>query len=165
MSLYINPTSYYEFWAHGGSGLNWTFNDIVDQIFINYLSWGDSDGAGSNLGTGGVPWFVNSTSGYIGLQNLVVGGPVVIGGTLSIDVGTVTPALGIYAGAVGHNVSVVHIAFSDNFHLSEGPTTANVRLDGAASLNTANAMTLGDIYINGLNISVVDGSWVDIWAH
>jgi len=166
IAVYINPYSFVDIYTAAGVGVNFTFGIIIDQFTMTYMSWGDTDGAGTNVGVGGVTWFANSTAGYVGLQNLVVGGPIAIGGTVRIDVGTVAPALGIYAGAVGHAVSVVHISFADNFHLNvAGPITANVRLDSVAALNSANAGTLGDIYISGFGLSIVNGSWVDIWAH
>jgi hypothetical protein len=40
-----------------------------------------------------------------------------------------------------------------------------VKLDSFASLNSPDAGTLGNIYISGLGIDILNRSWVDIWAH
>lgn len=162
MGIYINPASYVDIYTASGVGVNFTMNVIVDQFSMTYMSWGDTDGAGTNVGAGGVPWFVNSGAGYIGLQNLIVGGPISITGTVRIDIGTVTT--GVYA--AHEPTTVVHISFADNFSFNvTGPITANVRLDSAAALNSAGAHTLGDIYISSFGVSIANGSWVDIWAH
>ena len=162
MGIYINPASYVDIYAASDVvGVNFTMNVIVDQFSMTYMSWGDTDGAVSNVGSGGVPWFVNSTAGYIGLDNLVVGGPISISGSVRIDVGTVNT--GVYA---AHGpTTVVHMVFGDNFTFNvTGPITANVRLGPNASLQIG-AHELGNIYISSLNVAVADGSWVDIWAH
>jgi len=141
----------------------------VDQFSMTYMSWGDTDGAGNNVSAGGVSWYENSTTGYIGLDNLVVGGPISITGTVRIDIGTATT--GVYAAAAAAHGSttqttVVHISFADNFSFNvTGPITANVMLDSAADLNSAGAHTLGNIYISSFGVSIANGSWVDIWAH
>ncbi|HPX51565.1 MAG TPA: hypothetical protein PLR49_14140, partial [Deltaproteobacteria bacterium] len=92
-----------------------------------------------------------------------------------------------YAGIYSHGIvgtdagaapaSVVHIQFgsdvysdptlgaADLFSVLVGPITANVKLDGVASLDSADAGTLGDIYISGFGLDIYGGSWVDIWAH
>ncbi len=164
MAIYINPSSYVDIYTASGVGVNLTMNVIVDQFSMSYMSWGDTDGAGTNVGAGGVPWFVNTTAGYVGLANLVVGGPISITGTVRIDVGSVTT--GVYAAAAHGPVSVVHISFADNFSFNvTGPITADVKLDSAYALNSANAGTLGDIYISSFGVSIANGSWVDIWAH
>jgi len=171
MALYISPFSYVDIYTAAGVGVNMNFNVIVDQFSMSYISWGDTDGAG-NAGIGVQIWMspLATSAGYIGLENLVVGGPITITGTVRIDVNT--SYAGIYAhGVVGTDpgaapISVVHIGFSDNFNINVfGPITANVKLDGAAALNSANAKTLGDIYITGFNLDIINGSWVDIWAH
>ena len=163
MRMWINPTSYVDIYTASGVGVNMTFNVVLDEFLIGFVSWGDSDGAGSNIGTGGVPWFVNSTGGYVGLNQLLVGGPIELAGTVRIDVGTVST--GVYA-AHGQT-TVCHINFSDNFHVSiAGPITAYVRLHSARSLPQIGGLsTLGNIYISGFNLSIADNSWVDIWAH
>ena len=170
MAIYISPASYVDIYTASGVGVNMTFNVIVDQFTMSYISWGDTDGC-INTGIGSQIWMAPSASsaGYVGLANLVVGGPISITGTVRIDV--TTTAAGIYAhgtpGAPGYQpTSVVHIGFSDNFNVNvAGPITADVKLDAAAALDSANAKTLGDIYITGFDLDIINGSWVDIWAH
>jgi hypothetical protein len=180
MGIYINPTSYVDIFAHQGTtglatGVSMDMNIVVDRFNMTYVSWGDPDGlAGGNPGVaggiGGGYWIApgtTNTAGYIGLENLVVGGPIMISGTVAIDV--VTSALGVYAAhpvAGGTTVTVCHISFPRLFTVMvTGPITANVKLDSAGALNSASAGTLGDIYISGFNLGIVGGSWVDIWAH
>jgi len=162
MAVYISPASYVDIYTASGVGVNIFMHVIIDQFTMSYMSWGDSDGAGTNMGAGGVPWFVNSTGGYVGLQDLVIGGPISIDGSMRIDVGTV--GTGVYA---AHGaVTVVHISFNDNFTVAvTGPITANVRLGSAADLNSGTFGTLGDIYISGITMQIANGSWVDISAH
>ncbi len=171
MAAYFNPASYIDLYNPRigvTSAVYVTMNVIVDQFDLSYLSWGDSDGLpGGNTGTGGVVWMAPgtlSTAGYLGLQNLTIGGPVTLTGTVSFDV--TTSRGGVYASAGGGQVTVFHIIFQRlttlNFH---GPITANVRLDSVAALNSANAGTLGNIYLSGVNLDVRAGSWIDIWAH
>jgi len=161
MEIYLSPFSYVDIYTAAGVGVNLTFNIIVDEFKMDYMSWGDTDGK-QNLGIGTCLWMVDATAGYVGLDNLVVGGPITITGTVRIDVNTT--ALGVYS-AHG-TVAVVHIGFSDNFAIAvAGPITADVKLDSAAALNSANAKTLGDIYLSGFSLGIVNGSWVDIWAH
>ncbi len=164
MNLYVNPTSYVDIYnAKPGSAraVFFTFNLVFDRFDMDYLSWGDSDGAGTNVGSGGVPWYVNSTTGYIGLDNLVVGAPIKVTGTVIIDVGTAST--GVYA---AHGpTTVVHIIFQRPFTVSVGTITADVRLDSTAGFTGANAHTMGDIYLAGFGMTVQQGSWVDIWAH
>jgi hypothetical protein len=176
MDIYINPSSYIDIYAHAGSGVNFDLNIVIDQFSMSYISWGDTDGlpTGNPGNTGGVGnWIGASTSaGYIGLQNLVVGGPVTIAGTLAIDVVSQAANAGVYSGLglapiLGQGATtVVHISFPQDFVIDvTGPITANVRLDSAAALNSVNAGTLGDIYLSHFNLDIWAGSWVDIWAH
>lgn len=171
MALYISPLSYVDIYTAAGVGVNMNFNVIVDQFSMSYISWGDADGVG-NAGIGTQIWMspLATSAGYVGLANLVVGGPITITGTVRIDVNT--SYAGVYAhGIVGTDagaapVSVVHIGFSDNFNINvAGPITADVKLDGTAALSSANAGTLGNIYMTGFNLDIINGSWVDIWAH
>jgi hypothetical protein len=164
MEIYLSPFSYVDIYTAAGVGVNLTMNIIVDEFKMDYMSWGDTDGK-NNVGIGVCMWMVDAAAGYIGLDNLAVGGPITITGTVRIDVNTST--IGIYAhGAPGTPISVVHIGFSDNFTVYvTGPITADVKLDGVAALNSANAKTLGDIYLSGFSLNIVNGSWVDIWAH
>jgi hypothetical protein len=174
IGIFINPKSYVDIYSHDASGVSMTMNVIVDQFNMTYLSWGDSDGlAGGNTGTGGVTWISTAanSSGYIGLANLSVGGPITVSGTVAIDV--VTSAAGAYAhGAPGTPTTICHISFPGGFNVNvTGPITAQVKLDNVAALTSGNAGTLGDIYISGFNLSIINNvdngapSWVDIWAH
>jgi hypothetical protein len=144
-------------------------NVEIDQFTMTYVSWGDYDGQANE---GIVPWMATGaqSAGYVGLADLVIGGPITVVGEVAIDV--TTTYAGIYShGIVGTDpgaapVSVVHIAFPDLFEVDvAGPITANVKLDGAAALDGAASGTLGDIYITGLGLDIYAGSWVDIWAH
>jgi hypothetical protein len=165
MVLYINPTSYVDIYnSKPGvtSAIFITLNIVADQFIMDYLSWGDTDGAADN--TNVVDWYTGATAGYVGLDNLVVGGPITIKGTMVIDVGTA--ATGIYATQAHGRVTLVHIGFPQLFQLNiAGPITADVKLDSVAALDSANAGTLGNIYLAGFGLSITPGSWVDIWAH
>jgi hypothetical protein len=176
MDIYINPSSYIDIYAHSGCGVNFDLNIVIDQFTMTYMSWGDTDGLpGGNPGNaGGVGnWIAPSTSaGYIGLSNLSVGGPITITGTVAIDIVSIAAGNGTYAGQgiapiLGQGAcTVVHISFPTNFTVSvTGPITATVKLDSAAALNSANAGTLGDIYLSGFGLTIAQNSWVDIWAH
>ena len=174
IGIYIDPKSYVDIFADGTCGVNIAMNIEIDQFTLSYVSWGDTDGV-VNGGIGAMPWMsaAGNTGGYVGLANLSIGGPITISGQLAIDVATT--AAGIYA-AHG-TTSVVHIQFgssvysdptagaADLFQVRVGPITAEVKLDGVAALDGANAGTLGDIYISGFGLDIYGGSWVDIWAH
>jgi len=174
MNVYINPESFVDIYnSRPGSrrGITMTMNITLDRLDMDYLSWGDTDGC-ANTGIGSQIWMspLATSAGYIGLSNLVIGGPITIAGTVLIDINT--SYAGIYAhGTVGTTpgaapVSVVHIGFPSAFNITvNGPITAEVKLDGIAGLNSANAGTLGDIYMSGLGMTINPGSWVDIWAH
>jgi hypothetical protein len=155
-------------------------NIEIDQFNIDYVSWGDTDGV-VNGGIVAMPWMAAASAGYVGLANLQIGGPITVAGQLAIDVNTAYAGIyshgivGIGAGAAP--VSVVHIQFgssvysdptagaADLFQVRVGPITAEVKLDGVAALDGANAGTLGDIYISSFGLDIYGGSWVDIWAH
>jgi len=172
MSLYFSPKSYIDIYAHAGCGVNFDFNVIVDEFNLTYVSWGDTDGLAGVAHTGTVTWIdATGTAGYVGLQNLTVGGPITIAGSVAIDVVSVATNGGVYGGSglapFLHQTAttVVHISFPSNFSINvTGPIRANVNLAADRTLTTT-AHTLGDIYISGLNITVAQGSWVDIWAH
>ncbi len=183
MTVYISPSSYIDITtptvASGqGQGVKMVFNITLDEITLGYVSWGDSDGLPlgstgySESPTGTTPtviWMAAgaSSAGYIGLEDVNFG-IVKINGAVTINV--VTSSAGIYAhGAPGTPVTVCHMNFGGPlgyFNVDvAGPITANVKLDGNAALNGANAGTLGDIYITGFGLDIAAGSWVDIWAH
>lgn len=174
ISIYINPDSYIDIYAHSGCGVNFEFDIIVDEFEMSYMSWGDTDGLplGNPMNITG-NWIAPAgAAGYVGLQNLVVGGPITVAGTVAIDVVSQAAGVGTYSGLglapiLGQGAcTIVHISFPTNFNVNvTGPITANVRLDSVAALNSANAGTLGDIYISAFNLDIISGSWVDIWAH
>jgi len=184
IAIYINPSSFIDIYTHGGSGVSMTMAIVIDEFQMDYVSWGDSDGiATAAIDTMSymdplyydVAWMAAgaaSTAGYVGLDNLVIGGPITISGTVAIDV--VTSLAGIYAhGVVGDPatpsaapVTVVQISFPSLFNVNvAGPITADVKLSNAAALNGTTQGTLGDIYIAGFNLDILGGSWVHIWAH
>ena len=82
MAIYINPRSYVDIYAHAGCGVNLEFNIIVDEFQLDYVSWGDTDGlTGGNPGVaGGVGYWIGATNaaGYVGLDNLRIGGPITV---------------------------------------------------------------------------------------
>jgi len=169
LGIYIDPISYVDIYADATCGVNIYMNVEIDQFTMTYVSWGDYDGQANE---GIVPWMATGaqSAGYVGLADLVIGGPITVVGEVAIDV--TTTYAGIYShGIVGTDpgaapVSVVHIAFPDLFEVDvAGPITANVKLDGAAALDGAASGTLGDIYITGFGLDIAGGSWVDIWAH
>jgi hypothetical protein len=82
-------------------------------------------------------------------------------GTLSLDQLIAANSLG----ALVAPVSVVHISFPTDFNLNVGKITGDVTLSNAAQLNGTSSAVMGDIYIQGLGLTVKQGSWVDIWAH
>jgi hypothetical protein len=173
VEIFINPRSYIDIYnprVGYRPGVYITGNVIIDRLNLDYLSWGDSDGLGGAEHSGvlgGVTWISSAgqSSGFIGLRDISVGGPITISGTLAIDV--VTSGRGVYAsGHGGTPVTVCHILFPSLFTLNvAGPITADLRLDGTAALTSANARTLGNIYLSGVNLSILQGSWIDIWAH
>jgi hypothetical protein len=175
MDIYINPISHVDIYSHAGCGVNLEFDIEIDRFGMTYMSWGDTDGlpAGNPGNAGGVGNWIGAagSAGYIGLQNISVG-PIAITGTVAIDIVSIAAGQGTYAGQgiapiLGQGATtVVHISFPTNFYiLLTGPITANVRLDSVAALNSANAGTLGDIYLQGFGLTIASNSWVDIWAH
>jgi hypothetical protein len=168
MALYINPISYVDLWSHAGQGVNISLYVTIDRFALGYASWGDSDGLpAGNTGAGGCVWMASGASmghGYIGLTNIMVS-IITVTGTVSIDVAT--SSAGIYAhGAPGTPTTVCHIGFPSLFRLNMGgPIRGTVRLDNVAALNSANAGTLGNIYLTSFVLDIAPGSWVDIWAH
>lgn len=167
MGVYFNPLSYVDIYAQTDCGVGITMHVIVDQFNMSYISWGDTDGQ-ALVGSGGIPWMSEAGAGYVGLANLSVGGPIVVAGTVFIDVNTTTLVTDAYTNGGGYSsVSVVHISFPDLFTIRvAGPITASVMIDNVKTLNSGvEGSQLGDIYISGLNVQIAAGSWVDIWAH
>jgi hypothetical protein len=165
---YINPASYVDVWSHAGQGVNLTFGIALDHLSIDYVSWGDNDGLpGGNIGAGGVVWMAAGSrmrGGYAGFADIEFGAPVTLSGTVTIDVAT--SSAGIYAhGAPGTPTTVCHMAFSDNFTIATGVITADMKLDRIANLDSTDAGTLGNIYLDQVELAVANGSWIDIWAH
>jgi len=177
MAVYINPDSYVDIYAHSGCGVNIEMDVIIDEFELGYVSWGDTDGlpAGNPGVSGGIGYWIaaGQSAGYVGLDNLVVGGPITVAGTVAIDVVSLADETGgVYAGTnmldllATSACTVVHISFPTNFNVDvTGPITGEVKLDSTAALSSANAGTLGDIYLTGFGLEIVEDSWVDIWAH
>jgi len=205
IGIFISPYSYVDIYngARGtGSGVSFGIHMRIDEFIMNYISWGDKDGfvnvdtadTGTYIGQTYFVWAHTVGGGYIGLNNLVVTGPILITGTVNIDVGTVTT--GYYAAATSHltggaakTLPMVHITFgnmsSANGGAALGPNaaygvgfevdvpkiTANIALgdNAALALNNSNlpasANVLGDIYISNFKFQIAKGSWVDIFAH
>lgn len=157
MAVYINPGSYVDTYANGGCGLAMKMNVIIDELQIGYVSWGDTDGFTDET------WITASGAGYVGLGNLTLAGPITTVGSVAIDVATATE--GAYVHAAGHNVTVVHISFPDeDLELTMGAMTADVVLAGNADLSSTPGV-LGTIYNSGVNLTIRQGGWLDIWAH
>jgi hypothetical protein len=80
-----------------------------------------------------------------------------------------TQVAGLYATVAP--TTVVHISFPhQDMLVNVAKMTGNVVLANASDLGYvttvgSNATILGDIYIQGLGLTVKSGSWVDIWAH
>lgn len=165
LALYFNPDSYVDIYAHAGCGVNFTMDIIIDEFALEYVSWGDTDGLQqnpSNLGAA-APWFTYGGQGYVGLANISMG-VIEIAGTVAIDV--VTSSAGLYAhGTFYKSNSIVHIAFNGFSIDVDGPITADVCLANNGQLTGVQVGTLGDIYISGMSVDILNGSWVDIWAH
>ncbi len=167
LALYIAPQSFVDIYSHSGQGVNITMAVRFDRVFMDYISWGDSDGLpAGNTGTGGCVWMAgggNSGAGYIGLSNIRTVW-VYVAGTVAIDVNTTTA--GIYAAAHdGDPTTVVHLSFPARFYLTVSQFIADVKLGSVPSLANTNAGTLGTVYLRTLQAHIREGSWVDIWAH
>jgi hypothetical protein len=157
IAVYINPGSYMDIYADGACGVAMRMNVIIDELQLGYVSWGDTDGFADGFWTAGI------SAGYVGLGNFTIDGPITTVGSVAIDV--TTASAGAYASAHGAPVTVVHIAFiEEDFVLHAGALTADVVLAGSADL-TSNPGVLGDIYCSGTDLTIKQGSWVDIWAH
>jgi len=177
MEVYINPMSYVDIYAHAGCGVNIEMGIVIDEFKLGYVSWGDTDGlVNGNPGvTGGVGNWISATNaaGYVGLADLKIGAPIVINGTIAIDVVSVATGGGVYAGEGLNTIlqnatgalTVVHISFPTNFNVNVGPITGVVTLADVKSLDGSGAGILGDIYLSGFGLTIKQNSWVDIWAH
>lgn len=188
LGIYINPKSYVDIYADETCGVNLAMNVVVDQFNLSYVSWGDTDGV-DNYTTTGAPtsWTNSSLAGYVGVSNLTIGGPIIVSGTVSINVVSLNAgslANGLYA---GHGATtIVHIAFggipngygetalvpANNFIINVGAIAGIVRLSNNRSFGVIpgdytvdNTFELGDFYVGGLDVTIGGGSWVDIWAH
>jgi hypothetical protein len=169
LDLYLNPSSYIDIYngrGPGQCGVTFTLDSIVDYISLESISWGDSDGLPSgNIGSGGIVWMEpGDSAGWIGLYDVEIGGPISIIGSFAVDIST--SSSGVYSSLAGNPVTVAHISFPRNLSLNTtGPITAEVRLDNLRSLDSADAGVLGNIYINHFDLAIMQGSFVDIWAH
>jgi len=270
LTVYINPWSYVDIFAHDGMGVNFDVNMTIDRISMGYASWGDTDGLPLGdytlpLNATGGPDAANikywmapgySSAGYVGLRDFNLGDfttpAVTINGTVAIDVNTSANGTYVMLNALGkamtslpssggtystvsgniadaHNgivalggggeasalasiggltgtvsggawcvgftgtqiaqyylntanyttivanagvsyykpISVVHISFPETagFTINIAKMTANVAVGNTAALVSPQADIMGDIYIQGLNMNILQNSWVDIWAH
>jgi len=184
LDLYINPWSYVDIFATpGGVGVNFDMSVAIDRIEFGYVSWGDKDGlaSGSSPATGSVYWMTGANNeGYVGLYDFRIGdgssAAITITGTVSIDVATVTDGVYLQESMVGDatatSLSVVHISFPTDFDVVVDEMFARVVVSSVSSLGyTAPGLApaanteLGDIYIEGMDLTIKDGSFVDIWAH
>jgi len=89
------------------------------------------------------------------------------GVTLPANAGTRLVALYSYyqqPANVIPTVSVVHISFPGDFSVTIGQLRSQVVVASNAALTT-NPGVMGDIYLQQMALTVVSGSWVDIWAH
>jgi len=163
--IFVNPVSYVDIYAHAGCGVNLALNVQLDRAYFQYLTWSDTDGLpGGSVGDS-VTWIgTDSDTGYVGIRDLTVDGPITLTGTISLDIATVNS--GVYYTMNGDApVTIVHISLPTDFDISVNQIRARVRLDSQASLNSVNARELGDLFISGLSMKLHSGSWVDIWAH
>jgi len=161
LALYLNPASYIDIYngrSSGETGLTMSWYSIVDRIDLSSVAWGDSDGLGSYTNE-----FMTTTSaGWVGLSNIIIGTTSVIG-TFAIDIATTTD--GIYSQLASGDVTVVHISFPTDFNLHTSTITAEVKLDSTPTLDSSNAGTLGNIYVSGFDLNILENSWVDLYAH
>lgn len=165
LALYLNPLSYIDIYNDRGTGVgvNLAWNTLADRIDLSAVSWGDSDGLPGGLIGDGVTWMAPGGSpGYVGLSGIHIDTSG-LKGTFTIDVNTSTT--GVYSAMNGGPVSVVHVGFPTDFLVFAGRFTAEVRTDNTPQLVSPNAGVLGNLFIDDLNITILNGSWVDIWAH
>jgi hypothetical protein len=158
MSIYINPWSYVDIYSAdkqsdggGSSGVRFAVNVTVDQFTLGYISWGDLNGFAPLAvpGTSGqgfanvtaTNWMADTAPGFIGLNSLVIGGPIAINGTVAIDINTTS--LGIYAQLpaliTSLNAGIPSLSIPTGYITSEAMTKAVIAGLGGASnvgLNT-----------------------------
>jgi len=163
IGIFISPYSYVDIYngARGtGSGVSFGIHMQIDEFIMNYISWGDKDGftnidtadAGTYIGQTYFTWTgaAGASAGYIGLNNLTVTGPILITGTVNIDVGTVKS--GYYAAATSHltggaakTLPMVHITFGNMSSIGTGI---------GGSVLTGNALGPNQAYGIGFSVSV-----------
>jgi len=91
----------------------------------------------------------------------------------SIAIGTPLSALLAAEGLTPTSVSVVHISFPTDFTVTVNSMWADVQVASTYNLGgtvagggaAGQSGELGDIYIQGFQLLIKQGSWVDIWAH
>jgi hypothetical protein len=66
---------------------------------------------------------------------------------------------------VNYPLSVVHFSFPTDFNVQVAKMTADICLGSSPNFTTGNTGTMGDLYIQDLNMNIQAGSWVDIWGH
>jgi len=77
-------------------------------------------------------------------------------------------ASGLAGTVVPSQYSMVHITFPEDMNVVMQSMWADVQIADTANFasGTGHAVgELGDIYIQGMHLNIVKGSWVDIWAH
>jgi len=111
--------------AANASGVIFEFAVTIDRFTMAYMSWGDHDGliAGNPI-AGTSYWMAPGTAytsaGYIGLNNFMINGPIVITGTVQIDISTT--GNGVYAILPGATAQLVAAGLTP----SAGQTAAMV---------------------------------------
>jgi len=62
-------------------------------------------------------------------------------------------------------LTIVHISFPQDFSLKVAQMTGDVVLGNTDNFAAGTYKELGDFYIGGLDLTINNGSWIDIWAH
>lgn len=166
IEMYLSPKSYVDIASHATSGVTMGINVIVDRFMMDQVSWGDSDG----MYTATDAWTGATTSGYIGVDDLLIDGPIYILGNVTVDVYTTLGTGGggrYYRGHGNVNETFVRIGIADGFQfLVDGAITGNVCLSSTNNFSgTGYVGTLGNFYISQFKVRFIEDSWIDIWAH
>jgi len=144
--LAATVSGYADIYAHAASGVSIDFNAAVG-VNMDEISWGDINGVGST-----------ATAGYVGLRTLAITG-LGLSGNATIDVATVMS--GDTASSIPLGTTFVQIGVN---HLSVNLTsmTADVVMDGNKTLRSANAQTLGSLYMGGMTTNL--NGTIDIYS-
>jgi hypothetical protein len=182
--MVLNGDSYVDISAHGTAGVTLDFDVTVESITIVSCAWGDNDGLGVDpiLGpdpanpTDGLLQGADTTvAGYIGLSNVAITNMTVVGRVMidvaTLDMGKISGAgaaaglIGVYASmlAAGYDGGTTGVLIRlDNIAFGMETFEADVVLAANGEL-TANASTLGSIWMDNLDVTV--NGWVGIFAH